>query len=150
MDFIKIAYVAGVIDGEGSITLAREKKHNFRRPRISISSCDLEIIQPAVDLFGGSITAKKSKQKEHHLQAYEWRLYGRKALKALCVLVHYMKSPNKIARSWLLIQEYDSVTQRNGKYNEQQMKEKLDFEHRFLSINSGHLTEDGYHPKVKT
>ncbi|MGI8385235.1 LAGLIDADG family homing endonuclease [Robertmurraya sp. P23] len=38
------SYIAGIIDGEGSITLTRMHKGEFRRPCISISSTDRELL----------------------------------------------------------------------------------------------------------
>jgi len=38
------AYVAGIIDGEGSIMLTRNHSGEFRRPFISIASTDKELL----------------------------------------------------------------------------------------------------------
>ncbi|MDQ1144432.1 hypothetical protein QE429_001259 [Bacillus sp. SORGH_AS 510] len=44
MENWEAAYIAGIIDGEGSITLTRMHKKEHRRPCITIASTDKELL----------------------------------------------------------------------------------------------------------
>ncbi|MFJ7728371.1 hypothetical protein ACIQXV_19755 [Neobacillus sp. NPDC097160] len=44
MESWEAAYVAGIIDGEGSITLTRMHENEHRRPCITIASTDKELL----------------------------------------------------------------------------------------------------------
>ncbi len=45
------AYIAGIWDGEGSITLRREKSINQVQGAITMANTDIEIIQTTIDFF---------------------------------------------------------------------------------------------------
>lgn len=45
MTIAEIAYLAGIIDGEGSIMLIKVKSKQFPSPCISISSSNLELLE---------------------------------------------------------------------------------------------------------
>lgn len=56
----EIAYLAGIIDGEGSIMLTKYHKSEYPSPCISISSTDLELLEWIKEKVGsGRITRKK-------------------------------------------------------------------------------------------
>jgi hypothetical protein len=84
---VEAAYIAGIVDGEGTITLTRTHRDEGRRPVVSISSTE----------------------------------------------------PYKLQRCRLLLDEYLSVTPRNGRYTCAQREAKELFEARFfaLSIRAG-------------
>jgi len=44
MESWEAAYLAGIIDGEGSITLTKMHKGEHRRPCLTIPSTDLELL----------------------------------------------------------------------------------------------------------
>lgn len=46
------SYLAGIMDGEGRITLTRMHKEEFHRPCLSITSTDLELITYLQSLIG--------------------------------------------------------------------------------------------------
>lgn len=125
------------------------RKKGFRTPKLSIASCEIELLEPAVTLFGGNIQAKKTKRAEHHSPAFEWRLYGDRVIEALTLLRPYMKSPMKVARAAMLINDYKLVTVRNGKYSPEQRERKEQFEREFLQLTRSVLTQGGYHAYVK-
>jgi len=70
MDKWQSAYVAGIIDGEGSITLTKLHKNEFRRPCITISSTDRELLLYVQTLTGGFITNKKNYSPDRHKNSY--------------------------------------------------------------------------------
>ena len=59
MEIWEASYVAGIIDGEGSINLTRMHVNEFRRPNISIASTDKDLLIYIKTLTGGIINNKK-------------------------------------------------------------------------------------------
>ena len=129
-------YIAGLIDGEGTITLARKhKKDKWRTPVISVSSTTLEIIHALKATLGGHVCAHK-KYQEHHKAAFSWRLTGRKAI-ALCgKLKDSLRVPEKRHRANLIFQAYLECTPRNGKYTTHKHAQKVKFETTFFNTAS--------------
>ena len=60
MEAWQAAYLAGIIDGEGSITLTRMHKSGHRRPCITIASTDKELLNYIQTLTGGYIISKRT------------------------------------------------------------------------------------------
>ncbi|OOP66933.1 hypothetical protein BWZ43_18410 [Heyndrickxia oleronia] len=60
MEKWEAAYVAGIIDGEGSITLTRMHEKEHRRPCITIASTDKELLIYIQSLTRGIIINKKN------------------------------------------------------------------------------------------
>ena len=133
---ISIIYMAGLFDGEGTVTLSRGKKNEFRRPIISISSTTFELMQFARDTFGGCIS-KHRVSDEHYKESWNWRVKGNTAIELAQMLLPYIKEPEKVRRCNMLTHEYKSVTPRNGKYTKEKRQAKIDFEKRFFK-NSTH------------
>ncbi|MFD2655509.1 LAGLIDADG family homing endonuclease [Gracilibacillus thailandensis] len=59
MEVPEAAYLAGIIDGEGTITLTRMHKREHRRPCITIASTDLELLEYLQTIAGGNISNKR-------------------------------------------------------------------------------------------
>lgn len=83
--------------------------------------------------LGGSISTVK-KDKESYKDAWHWKIKGNKAIEILKVIEPYLLVPEKRKRAKLIIDEYKSVTPRNGKYSAEMLEKKLDFEKRFFEI----------------
>src|SRR5690348_6368241 len=60
------AYIAGLIDGEGTITLSRLHAHENRRLVVSIASTELTLLDFVLRNFGvGKITRKRTYSAAH-------------------------------------------------------------------------------------
>jgi hypothetical protein len=71
------AYLAGLIDGEGTITLTRMHRHENRRLVMSISNNDLSLLQFVKTTVGaGKITNKKTYSKRH-ARSFAYRISNR-------------------------------------------------------------------------
>jgi hypothetical protein len=68
------AYLAGIIDGEGSITLTRMHENEHRRPCISVASTDRELLEYLKDLTNGHISKKKNYNPSRHLNSYSFTI----------------------------------------------------------------------------
>jgi hypothetical protein len=92
VDEIELAYMAGIIDGEGSIFLANESnvKKSFVL-RVSVSSTDRILIDWINDRFdGNTCVGSKNKHKPNYSTAYHWRTTGPRAAKLLEALRNFL------------------------------------------------------------
>ncbi len=128
----KYAYLAGIIDGEGTIGICRTSRGKYRAPYISVSSTTVELIEWLHQFLGGTVCRHKPYKKQHS-HAYSWRLRAKESVfSTLRSILPYLVVPEKIRRANLILREYDMCTVRNGKYTKTQRTIKLDFEKRFL------------------
>jgi len=129
------AYIAGLIDGEGTVTLTRKHKKENRQLCISISStekCLLEFVLRATGV--GKITNKKT-GKPNHAASFAYAVYNRQALSLLENVEPFLKS-YKRKRARLILSDYLKFTPRNGKYNDGLLVRKHCFEENVLAIKA--------------
>ena len=126
-------YIAGIIDGEGSICLTKEHSDSqFRYPNIQVSSTTYEILEYLKTHVGGSIS-KKTEKNEKYKQSWKWMIKTNLTIELLEQITDYLLVPEKKYRAELIINEYKNVTPRNGRYSEEKLQKKLDFEKRFFA-----------------
>lgn len=129
-----ITYLAGLVDGEGTITLTRRTTTDlYRTPTLSLTSTTKVLVDVMKEQFGGWIVNKKV-YKDHHKQAWSWHVNGDKAINACLQLIPHILEPQKKARMQLVVDQYKSVTPRNGKYTDQAKLLKEQFEKQFFEL----------------
>ena len=111
----ELAYAAGLFDGEGSISLVRQKNNRSHSPQVAVASNDLEVLVWFRKRFGGSIVTKRPRKSTHSV-SYDWRLTDRRALTFLQLIRPYLVIERKIRRIDLLLNDYVACTPRNGRY----------------------------------
>ncbi|THK41834.1 hypothetical protein E8Q33_05950 [Methylophaga sp. SB9B] len=127
------AYIAGLIDGEGTVTLCRKHKNENRQLVVSISSTEKYLLEYVLEVVGtGKITTKKT-VKTHHSPSFTYAIYNRQALSLLEQISPYLQTYKKY-RSQLILKDYLRLTPRNGKYSEELKSAKQDFEIQLLNI----------------
>lgn len=134
---LNLAYAAGLIDGEGTITLTIRKSKTgnkeYRYPVISVSSTTIELLDFMKMHYGGSIVMHKT-YKAHHKEAHQWRLRGKSAVE-FCGMIHpFLKERSKKQRAEFIFLNYDDVTIRNGRYDDIQHARKMHFQEQFFNI----------------
>lgn len=122
-------YTAGLFDGEGTVTLTKRGKS--RLPIVSVTSTTYELLQFLKQTYGGTISKQKV-YKKHHKQSWSWKAAYDTAISFLSSITPYLKEPAKRYRAQLILSEYKSLTKRNGKYSQEELSQKIDFEHRFF------------------
>lgn len=133
---INHAYAAGLMDGEGTITLSySHKEKKYRTPIVSVSSTTYELLEFMQQSYGGHISKHKV-YKDHHKQSWSWKIPYNQALLMLEKILPFMKEPTKIYRANLLLTQYKDLTPRNGKYTPEMHEAKLAFEHSFFHPSS--------------
>ncbi|MDV2684197.1 LAGLIDADG family homing endonuclease [Alkalihalophilus lindianensis] len=112
------AYIARIIDGEGSITLTRMHMSEHRRPIISFPSTDLELLEYIQSLIGGYITSKKNYKPSVHKNFYVLTIKNKQSsMHILSCISPYLRIKQKRIRAVFILDHYNSVTCRNGKYS---------------------------------
>lgn len=135
MTDLERGYLAGLIDGEGTISLMKERASaKFRYPVIEVSSTTLDMLEKIKELANGGSISKQKVYKENHKQAWHYSVRGDKAIALMNEVKDYLLEPKKKARAELICSTYKMVTPRNGRYSEELLEKKLQFEEDFFSI----------------
>ena len=127
------AYVAGIIDGEGTIGLTRLHSGENRRPVVSVSSTERPLLEYIKSIVGAGRITNKACSSPHHSPSFAYVVVNRQALAVLQRVKPFLRT-YKAERARLLLDEYLKVTPRNGRYTDAQLKAKRDFEVRFLAV----------------
>lgn len=129
------AYLAGIIDGEGSIMLIKFHGNQFPSPCVSVASTSIELLNWIKSKTNmGKIISKKNYNLEKHKNSYTYIAKYNDAMKILTYIEPYLVINSKKSRANLIINEYKNVTPRNGKYSEEMLKAKENFYDKFISI----------------
>jgi hypothetical protein len=127
------AYLAGLIDGEGTIALTRRHGKDERQLVISIASTERSIVEWALTTTGvGKITRKRT-SKKHHAPSLTYSVSNRQALEILRQVTPCLRS-SKRRRAELVLDKYLALTPRNGRYTEELAAKRAAFIADFLSI----------------
>ena len=122
MDEVEKAYLAGIVDGEGTVTLTRHRKEETPGPRVTVANNNLRLLEWIKSRAGGVIVSKR-KRKPHHNDSYAWCVQQNRAIRFLGEIKQYLivKKPH----ADLILQKYKSVTHRAGKYTPEMLKKKM-------------------------
>jgi hypothetical protein len=132
-------YLAGLIDGEGTIALARRHASENRQLVISISSTEPAILDYALKTIGAGKITRKRVSRKHHAPGLTYAIANRQALSLLKQVQPYLRS-YKQERGALVLEHYLALTPRNGKYTAQLRRERHAFEEHFLGITTRRAT----------
>ncbi|MBX3703037.1 MAG: LAGLIDADG family homing endonuclease [Steroidobacteraceae bacterium] len=128
------AYLAGLIDGEGSISLTRVHRGQNRQLALSISNTERALLERVLNATKvGKITTKRT-SSPHHAPGLTYTVANRQALDLLVQVTLFLKS-YKAERAQLVIDHYVRLTPRNGKYSNALRVERCEFESRFAAIS---------------
>jgi len=127
------AYIAGLIDGEGTITLSRKHRNENRQLAITISNTEKGLLDFVLSTVGAGKITNKRTTHSHHTPSYTYAIYNRQALSLLEQVHPYLRT-YKVERSALILRDYLTLTPRNGKYSEEQKLARSQFEAAVLGI----------------
>lgn len=128
-------YVAGIVDGEGTITLTKTHRGENRRPVVSISSTEQPLLLYIRKIVGAGRITRKKCQRAHHTPSFAYTISSRQALDVLRQISGLLRT-YKAQRADLLINEYLLVTPRNGRYDSRLRSAKEALERRFFAITT--------------
>jgi hypothetical protein len=128
------AYVAGIIDGEGTVTLTRTHRGERRRPVVSISSTELPLLLYVRNVVGVGKVTNKARSRTHHSPSFAYVVSSRQALVLLEQVLPYLQTYKK-QRAYMLLKNYLALTPRNGRYTPELHAAKLRFEATFFALS---------------
>ena len=128
------AYIAGLIDGEGTLSLSRRHRNENRQFVISISNTDTHLLNYVCRTVGAGRITRKRISKNNHIPSGTYMIDNRQALDLLQQIAPYLRT-YKSERAALVLEHYLRLTPRNGKYNLAQKKERIAFIAKFLLMN---------------
>lgn len=121
MEPVDCAYAAGILEGEGCISLIRPKRqHPFFE--VTVTSTDREVLDWMKMRWRGHIQ-KLPKREEHHRQAWAWRVKGASGAAFLLCVRPYMVMHRKISRAELAL-AYHATTNRGGNYSPEDLQRR--------------------------
>ena len=132
MKDVELGWVAGILDGEG--TVAFDRVGTWRKPRLSVTSTDYEIVTAIKKLIGGSVV-ERSDRDARWKPCWAWKLSGsHQVLSLLEKVLPYLRCPQKVLRAKYLLRGYHQHTPRNGYYTEAAKEAKRAFEEGFFRL----------------
>ena len=135
LSLTEAAYLAGLIDGEGTITLSRRNRNKYRALVVTVSNTELGILKYVQAITGvGKITNKRI-VKSTHTPSFTYQVANRQALDILGQIAEYLRS-HKAARAQLALKDYLPLTPRNGRYSTEQLEKRELFIEQFFDIRS--------------
>jgi hypothetical protein len=96
---MNLAYVAGLVDGEGSIGFTKVGAHRSWVPRVSITNTNLDVLEDIGKKFGGYIVPL-SQRKEGWKQGYSWLILNSSAVSFIDLIYPWLRI--KREQAWLL------------------------------------------------
>lgn len=127
------AYIAGIVDGEGTITLTRRNSYKQRHLILSVSNTELRLLKYLRALTGiGKITKKRAYSARHAL-GYTYSASNRHALDIIRATQPYLQTHKRL-RAKLVLENYLKLTPRNGKYTPAMLGKRERFIEKFFKI----------------
>jgi len=133
LEEIEKAYIAGLIDGEGTVTLSRKHSNETASPEVSIANNDLQLLAWVRNAVAAGKISLKRKNRPHHHQSYTWSIRDNKAISFLNEIKNYLIVKKQQAE--LITTSYKMYTPRNGKYTPEMLKRKLELVAQIRKLN---------------
>jgi hypothetical protein len=129
------AYLAGLLDGEGTITLTRKYRGAHRHLLVSISNTERSVLAWVQKVVGAGRITKKRVYKPGHTLSYTYAISNIQALALLKQVVSHLRS-YKRRRAELVLDRYRALTPRNGRYSAELLQRREQFINEFFAITS--------------
>lgn len=113
---IDAAYIAGLIDGEGTVSLLRQHKQESHQVVVSISNTDRALINDLLDAIRAGKATGKRAYSDRHMPRFTCAITNRHALELLRQVAPHLR-PCKARRTELFLADYIRLTPRNGRYS---------------------------------
>lgn len=134
------AYIAGILDGEGTISLTRRHRNENRQLEVSVSNTDIALLQFVKQRVGAGRITNKRTYRVNHTASATYLISNRQALSLLGQLHPYLRT-YKAERARLALAHYLELTPRNGFYTAEIARKREQFIHKFLRANPLNRTD---------
>lgn len=127
------AYIAGIIDGEGTVTLSRAHVDELPAPKVSVANNSLELLKWIRGKVGSGVIIKRSKREPQHKDQYVLDISNDWALDLLSDIKEYLivKKPH----AEILVSRYKTFTPRNGRYTKELLIGKIQIVNEIRALN---------------
>ena len=129
------AYIAGVVDGEGTITLIRRNKGQNRRLSLTISNNDLALLQWIKKIVGVGVMITKRTYSKKHFPSFTYSVSNTQAYDLIERIEPYLRGFKKL-RARIVLKNYHKLTPRNGKYTDQALAKREEFIKKFFGLKT--------------
>ena len=130
------AYLAGIIDGEGSIALTKKHKGKMPSPQLNVSNNNLELLEYIQNITNCGYIREKKRSKPHHNQSYHWQIQSvGHILRILDDVKGYLRV--KKPQASLILKHYKEATPRNGRYTPELLEKKNNLVKAMQDLNHG-------------
>ncbi len=134
---VEAAYIAGIVDGEGTITLTRRNSYKQRHVVLTVSNNELILLRYILKTIGvGKITIKNVRSIKHSL-GYTYQISNRLALDVIRYVYPFLRTHKRL-RAQLVLQKYLALTPRNGKYTPKMLLKREKFVEKFFTLIPKH------------
>ena len=143
----KLAYVAGIIDGEGHISIRRSMPANASKQKrlspayeimVGITNTSPKLIEFLKDEFGGTVTLMNQDRPEHHKPCFRWGLSSNQAIRFIEAIAPFLlvkKERAELVLAYSRIKpEYDRTNEGYRIVSEETIKAKDEIYHRIRSL----------------
>lgn len=134
MNLQEKAYIAGIIDGEGTVTLSRAHANEMPAPKVSVANNSIKLLNWIKDRAGSGVIIKRSKREPQHGVQYVLDISDNAALRLLAEVKEYLIVKKQHAE--LLVSCYKATTPRNGKYTEKLFAQKMGLVAEIRALNN--------------
>ncbi len=128
------AYVAGLVDADGSISLTRRHRNENRQLVLSISNTDFDLLRHVNIIVGAGRITKKRTYSQRHTPSGEYKIENRQALELIRQMAPHLRT-YKARRADLVLSDYVRLTPRNGHYTKVIAQKRGKFVQEFLALN---------------
>jgi hypothetical protein len=130
------AYIAGLVDGEGTITLTSTHRGERRRIVVSIANTDRALLDYVREAVGAGYVTSKRTYHVRHTPSFCYSIRSRQALDLLSQIARFLRTYRR-KRADIALAQYIASTPRNGKYSRTLDGQRMQFEREFLAIGPG-------------
>ncbi|MGI9302614.1 MAG: LAGLIDADG family homing endonuclease [Gammaproteobacteria bacterium] len=86
------AYIAGLVDGEGTISLSRRHRNENRQLVVSISNMESKLLKFVLGTVGSGRITNKRTYRDNHTPSQTYTISNRRALSLLEQIYPYLRS----------------------------------------------------------
>lgn len=126
-------YVAGLLDGEGTILIY--KVRDYYQLSVRITNTDLKVLESLKNLFGGDIGSKCEKVSKRTRSCWTWQIQGQKSAELLVELYPYLLVKREQARLALEFQTHKQLLKREDALKEEHVRLGEDYKEKISKEN---------------
>lgn len=127
MSDLEIGYLVGIIAGEGTIRLERNKRNNYLSPNIKVSNTEPALLYNLRNMTGlGYVSLDAKPKKANHRRTLQWEVINYDVLPLLDVIIPGLELFGSAkAEQGKLLRAYIIMYQRDYRFSKKGITKKL-------------------------